>query len=60
MQARAVLVLCAALLTLMPPLLLVFSQPVTVLGMPLLYVWIFIAWAALVVLGARASRGLSD
>jgi hypothetical protein len=54
MQARAVLVLCAALLMLMPPLLLVFSRPVTVLGMPLLYVWIFIAWPALVVLGARA------
>lgn len=31
-----------------PPVLLVFSAEVTVLGVPLLYLYIFIAWLALI------------
>jgi hypothetical protein len=60
MRARAALVLLASLFALMPPVLLVFSRPVAVFGVPVLYVWIFAIWPVLVALGARASRNLTD
>lgn len=39
-------------LLLLPPALLVFNRPVRVLGLPVLYLYVFAAWAALIVLTA--------
>jgi hypothetical protein len=36
------------------PVLALFNQPATFLGIPALYAWIFGAWAALILLMARA------
>jgi hypothetical protein len=36
------------------PLLAIFNQPATVLGIPVLYAYIFIAWALLIALMALA------
>ncbi|MBK9245866.1 MAG: hypothetical protein IPM30_13685 [Burkholderiales bacterium] len=36
------------------PILALFNRPVTILGIPALYAWIFVAWTVLIVLMARA------
>ena len=47
-----VLVVVAALLF-NPPLLRAFGVPVTVLGWPLLYVYVFVVWGLVIALAAR-------
>ena len=44
------------LLLLLPPVLLVFNRPVRVLGVPLLFLYVFTAWALLIALVARLAR----
>lgn len=39
------------------PILALFNRPGTFLGIPLLYAWIFGAWAGLIALMARAVEG---
>lgn len=53
-RLMALLVLGVVLFT--PPLLLVFNRPVRVLGLPLLLLYLFLAWGALVALAAVAAR----
>ena len=53
------LVLLGALLF-SPALLAIFARPVTLFGLPLLVVYLFVAWAAVVGLLALASRGADD
>jgi hypothetical protein len=43
-------------LLLVPPFLLVFNRPVQVLGLPLLYLYLFAAWTGLIVLVAVIAR----
>jgi hypothetical protein len=43
-------------LLLVPPFLLVFNRPVQVLGLPLLYLYLFAAWAGLIALVAVVVR----
>jgi hypothetical protein len=43
---------------LLPPFLLVFNRPEPVLGIPLFYLYLFLAWALLIGLGAAAARRL--
>ena len=43
-------------LLLVPPFLLVFNRPERVLGLPLLYLYLFAAWTWLIVLGAVIAR----
>jgi hypothetical protein len=38
------------------PVLALFNAPATLLGVPLLYAYIFIAWAALIALMARVAE----
>jgi hypothetical protein len=38
------------------PVLALFNRPATFFGVPVLYAWIFGAWAVLIVLMARAVR----
>lgn len=55
---RLLAVLLLGLVAFNPPLLRVFGAGDTVLGVPLLYVYIFAAWAAVIALTARfAERG---
>ena len=39
------------------PLLAAFNVPATVFGLPVLYVYVFGAWAAVILLAALAVRG---
>lgn len=43
-------------LLLLPPILSIFNQPVRVLGVPVLYLYLFFAWATLIALAAAATR----
>ena len=43
-----------AVLLLTPPLLIVFNQPTRLLGVPLLYLYLFVVWAVLIALVALA------
>lgn len=45
---------------LLPPFLLVFNHPVRVLGLPILYLYLFLAWGLLIALGAIVSRHIRD
>jgi hypothetical protein len=40
----------------LPPFFLIFDRPIRLLGIPLLYLYLFIAWALLIALGAMAAR----
>ncbi len=53
-QLVALFVLGALLL--LPPLIVVFSQPVRMLGTPVLYLYLFVAWAALIGMTAAIVR----
>lgn len=55
-RAFAIPVIGFALLT--PPLLPLFGQPVTLLGVPLLLVYVFGVWLALILAGYFAARAL--
>lgn len=39
----------------LPPLLLVFNRPVRALGVPVLFLYLFLAWGLVIALGARAA-----
>jgi hypothetical protein len=61
---RLVFLFLLGLLLFNPPLLSIFDRPATVIGIPLLYIYLFAAWGALVVLmaltvesGAAAEEG---
>jgi hypothetical protein len=43
-------------LLLVPPFLLLFNRPQQVLGIPLLYLYLFAAWTGLIALGAMIAR----
>jgi hypothetical protein len=43
-------------LLLVPPFLLLFNRPLQVLGIPLLYLYLFAAWTGLIALGALIAR----
>lgn len=55
---RLVAIFVLGLMLLLPPLLLVFNRPATVLGIPVLYLYLFFTWAGLIALGAIAVRNL--
>jgi hypothetical protein len=46
-------------LLLLPPVLLVFNRPVRVLGLPVLYLYVFAAWAMLIALTAAIAVWLT-
>jgi len=52
------LFLLGALLFL-PPLLQVFNRPDRLLGVPVLYLYIFLAWAALILIAATIARRMT-
>lgn len=53
---RLVAVFLFGLALLTPPVMLVFDQRLRVAGIPLLYLYLFAAWALLIALAAAATR----
>ena len=58
-QDAAVVVPLAGLLLLMPPFMSLFAAPVSVLGIPLVVLYMFGVWAALVLLTWWLARRLA-
>ena len=59
---RGIALFVLALLAFNPPLLTIFSAPALLFGIPVLYIYLFCAWAGvilLVALSARARRAES-
>ncbi|HEX4893658.1 MAG TPA: hypothetical protein VFV47_10250 [Hyphomicrobiaceae bacterium] len=59
-NARLVALFLLGCLLILPPVLLLFNHPSRVLGVPLLYLFVFLAWAALIGLAALASRSIGQ
>lgn len=55
---RALAIPLAGFVLLMPPLLPLFARPVSVLGVPLLVVYVFGVWLLLILAGRWAARAL--
>jgi hypothetical protein len=58
-QSAAVLVPLGGLFLLMPPFVLLFAAPRTVLGIPLIVLYLFGAWAVLIFITWQLSRRLA-
>ena len=58
-QSAAVLLPLAGLFLLMPPFILLFATPRTVFGIPLLVLYMFGVWAALIAVTWQLTRRLS-
>ena len=54
--ARLVALAVLAFLLFDPPILMMADKPVRVLGLPLLWVYLFVVWAAVIALVARTGR----
>jgi hypothetical protein len=59
LQAAAVVVPMAALALLMPPFISLFAAPVSVLGIPILVLYMLGVWALLIFLTWRLARRLA-
>src|SRR5512139_210285 len=57
-QQRLIALFVLGALLLMPPMLAVFSKPVRLFGIPALYLYLFLAWAALIAMTATIARRL--
>jgi hypothetical protein len=53
---RLVALFLLGVLLLLPPLLAIFNHPVRILGVPVLYLYLFIAWATVIGLTAAVMR----
>lgn len=56
----SVVLFIVALLAFNPPVLSIFSVPELIFGVPILYLYIFFAWAAAIVLLALNVSGLTE
>ena len=56
---RLVALFLFGVMLMFPPILEVFNQPVRILGVPVLYLYVFAAWAVLIVLVAAIVRRIS-
>lgn len=59
-ETRLVGLFLLGLLLFLPPFLAVFNRAATVFGIPLLYLYLFLAWSAFIALIARALRRPPD
>jgi len=58
LRDMALLLPLAGFLLTMPPLVMIFSRDALILGTPLLYLYLFTLWCALIVGGALLARRL--
>ncbi len=56
---RLVALFVAGLVLFMPPMLLVFNHSGRVAGIPVLYIYVFAAWATIILMAGLASRGMT-
>jgi hypothetical protein len=54
---RLVALFCAGCVAFGYPLLAIFNVPATLFGLPVLYLYVFVAWTALIVAVAFVLRG---
>ena len=54
---RLVALFAVGVLLFSPPLLLLFNAPSSLFGLPLLYLYLFASWAALVIMVAAMAHG---
>lgn len=57
---RQVALFLLGVLMFVPPLLVVFDRPVRIGGIPVLYLYLFAAWVALIAFTAAMSRAFDD
>lgn len=57
---RLVALFLLGVLLLFPPVLEAFNRPVRVLGLPVLYLYLFAAWALLILLTAVVARRIGQ
>jgi hypothetical protein len=55
---RLIALFLLGVLLLNPPFLLVFNHPIRVLGIPILYLYLFLAWIVLIAVAAAVARGI--
>ena len=55
-RERLIALFVLGVLLFVPPFLLLFNRPLQVLGVPLLYLYLFAAWTGLIALGALIAR----
>jgi len=53
MHERSLALFASAIVAFTPPLLMVFDRKATVFGLPMLYLYLFAVWAALIALAGR-------
>ena len=56
---RLVALFVLGVVLMVPPMVEVFNRPVRVLGIPVLYLYVFVAWGALIVLVAATVRTIA-
>ena len=59
LRDRAAAIPVAALVALSPPLIFAFSHPLQILGLPLLYAYVFLVWLLAIAGGAAVARRLA-
>jgi peptidoglycan/LPS O-acetylase OafA/YrhL len=57
---RLIALFLLGLLLLLPPVLVIFNQPARIAGVPVLYLYLFFAWAILIGLTAAVTRRIGD
>ena len=57
-RERLIALFLLGVVMVLPPVLQVFNQPVRVLGVPVLYLYLFAAWAVLILWTAAVARGI--
>jgi hypothetical protein len=56
LSEKALVLTAGSFVLLTPPILTIFDVPLTVFGIPLLYLYCFAVWLAAIVLGGRLAR----
>jgi hypothetical protein len=56
---RCVALFILGVVLLLPPMLLVFNRPDRVMGIPILFLYIFLVWGALIALAAAIARSFA-
>lgn len=58
-QEQLIALFVLGVVLMLPPLLVIFNQPVRVLGVPVLFLYLFIVWAAIIGLTAAIARRMA-
>lgn len=59
-RETALLILCLAIVFLLPPIILIFNKPATLFGIPISAVYLFFIWLLMILANALTARHLED